>query len=211
MDGDGREDLVLYRDGLWYVSATPRRHRDRDSMVSAAPGDIPLLGDVNGTGVKGPVRLPERLSGTGRRTRDGVVDKIYGFGGVPGDIPMMFDYDGDGKDDLVIYRNGTWYISTDGGVQLSAAIFGYGLAGDTPLYAGAGAVSTTYLDATRFLSHASFGPIGAEITAAAGAANAQHGALLQHLHRRAVREAGDDIAGDGLRSRKTSRAIARAR
>ena len=131
-----------------------------------APGDVPLLGDVNSTGVKG-LFIYRNGYWYGSTTRATIVDKVFGFGGVPGDIPMMFDYDGDGKDDLAIYRNGTWYISTDGGVTV-AAIIGYGLTGDTPLYAGPGAVSTTYLDATRFLSHASFGPIGAENTAAAG-------------------------------------------
>ena len=77
----------------------------------------------------------------------------------------MFDYDGDGKDDLVIYRNGTWYVSTNGGVSV-AAMFIFGAAGDKPLYAGTGATSTQFLDAARFLTHASFGPVAAELTKA---------------------------------------------
>ena len=163
MDGDGLEDLVLFRDGIWYVSAT------RNGVITAtygfgAPGDVPLLGDVNGTGVKG---LFVYRNGTwyGTTGRNGIVDKIYGFGGVAGDIPMMFDYDGDGKDDLVIYRNGAWYISTNGGASVTATRI-FGVAGDKPLYAGTGATSTQFLDAARFLTHASFGPVAAELTKA---------------------------------------------
>ena len=51
---------------------------------------------------------------------------------MPQDIPLLVDWDGDGKADLCIFRDGTWYINTkrDGTVQ---ATFVYGAAGDTPL------------------------------------------------------------------------------
>ena len=163
MDGDGRDDPILFRDGVWYVSAT------HNGVVTAAygfgaPGDVPLLGDVDGTGSKG---LFVYRNGVwyGSTARNGVVDKIYGFGGVPGDIPMLFDYDGDGKDDLAIFRNGVWYVSTNRDGNANVA-FVYGAAGDTPMYAGTGAVSTQFLDAARFLTHASFGPVSTELTKA---------------------------------------------
>jgi uncharacterized protein (DUF1800 family) len=164
MDGDGRDDPVLFRDGVWYVSAS------HDGALTAvyvfgAAGDIPLLGDVNGTGSKG---LFVYRNGVwyGSTDRSGNLDKAYAFGGGPGDIPMMFDYDGDGKDDLVIFRDGVWYVSTnrDG---IVSAVFGFGTTGDKPLYAGVGATTTPFLDAARFLTHASFGPITPEITKAA--------------------------------------------
>ena len=49
---------------------------------------------------------------------------MYGFGGQPGDVPVLFDWDGDGKADLCIYRNGLWFVNTrlDGTAQVSMAI-----------------------------------------------------------------------------------------
>jgi hypothetical protein len=54
------------------------------------------------------------------------------FGGAPGDIPLLFDFDGDGKADLCIFRNGTWYVNTklDGTIQ---ATWAYGTGTDVPL------------------------------------------------------------------------------
>jgi len=59
---------------------------------------------------------------------------VYGFGGVPGDIPLLADMDADGKADLVIFRGGVWYVSTnrDGVVTQS---YGFGGPGDIPLIA----------------------------------------------------------------------------
>ena len=59
------------------------------------------------------------------------LDDCFAFG-MLGDVPVLSDYDGDGKADAAVYRNGGWYIlrSSDGGVTTVA--WG-GMAQDIPV------------------------------------------------------------------------------
>jgi serine-aspartate repeat-containing protein C/D/E len=104
---------------------------DLTYALGGLPGDIPLVGNMNGSGKLGLI-----IYRNGRwyisSNRDGVVDIVVAFGGMPGDIPMVVDYDGDGRDDLVIYRNGIWYVCTQLNGVVSAT-FAYGTTGDLPL------------------------------------------------------------------------------
>ena len=168
IDGNGTEDPVLYRNGIWYASATHDGNVTHTFYLGGAAGDVPLIGDVDGTGSPA-LFVYRRVGGIGywygSSKRDGVVDRMYLFGGGATDVPALFDYDGDGKADLAIFRDGNWYISTNRDGNANVA-FIYGAPNDKPLYAGVGATSTQFLDAARFLTHASFGPVSAELTKA---------------------------------------------
>jgi GH25 family lysozyme M1 (1,4-beta-N-acetylmuramidase) len=57
--------------------------------------------------------------------------------GLPGDVPLVGDYNGDGRDDFVIWRptTGTWWVaySSGGGTKIQ-----WGLPGDVPLTGNVG-------------------------------------------------------------------------
>jgi hypothetical protein len=131
IDPGAAYDLVLYRNGAWYVSTAQDGVATMIFGFGGAPGDVPLAADVDGDGI---ADLAIYRNGVWYvdTNRDGTADLAVHFGGVPGDIPRLFDFDGDGKADLTIVRGGLWYVNTklDGTAQ---AIFGYGAPGDVPL------------------------------------------------------------------------------
>ena len=93
--------------------------------------DIALLGDLAGSGARGPV-LYRAGTWIFDLDRDGVPDKTVAYGAAS-DVPLMGDIDGDGKEDLVLFRGGQWLVNTkaDGTTQYQLQ-FG-GSRGDIPL------------------------------------------------------------------------------
>ncbi len=134
LDGNGVTDLVLYRNGLWFVDFNlDGGAADQMLAFGGAPGDVPLLGDLNGDGIDD---LVVYRNGTWfvSTQRTGFADQIYHFGGIPGvDVPLLGDFDGDGVADLVIYRNGIWFIDTNRDGIADIVVYHGGLAGDIPV------------------------------------------------------------------------------
>ena len=131
VDGDGMTDLVLYRNGLWYIDTTRTGNANLSVAFGGLPGDVPLLGDLDGDG---KVDLVIFRAGVWYATTglDSTADLTYLFG-TNGDVPLIGDINGDGKADLIVYRNGLWYGSTKrDGVADVVVAFG-GLPGDIPM------------------------------------------------------------------------------
>ena len=126
MDGDRRADLVVWRSriGAWYwlTSATgysPALAGARSWPALAGPGYTPMLADLDGDGI-------DDL--TYWRAADGFWFWLTSSSGYDltssgfkqwgnkdlRDKPMTGDFDGDGRDDLAIWRasTGTWYWLT---------------------------------------------------------------------------------------------------
>ena len=101
-------------------------------MFFGAPGlDVGLLGDLAGAGTRSPVLYRSRV--VVRRLQQGRVDRSdHQFRRCARRNALLADMDGDGRDDLVLYRDGIWYVSaTRDGVITSSVRFG--APGDMPV------------------------------------------------------------------------------
>jgi uncharacterized repeat protein (TIGR03803 family) len=119
-DGDGRVDVAVFRraTGTWFV-------KDRFVIQWGEPGDVPVLLDRDGDG-RTEVGVYRRRTGVWYFT-DPVAggSSVVGWGG-KWDVPIgrgLFqkkwtvgdvekDFDGDGRDDVMVYRpsTGDWFI-----------------------------------------------------------------------------------------------------
>jgi Metallo-peptidase family M12 len=124
-DGDGKSDLSVYRNGVWYVQRSTAGFFATQFGIST---DKTVAADFDGD-LKTDVAV----------FRDGVWYIVNSGNnsisivnwGLAGDIPVPGDYDGDGKADLAIYRNGVWYIVNSG--NGSFRIENFGISTDKPV------------------------------------------------------------------------------
>jgi CSLREA domain-containing protein len=157
-DGDGRSDITVYRDGIWYVI---RSSDGGQTSVGwgGAPQDIPVPADYDGDG-KTDIAVYRDGVWFIIRSSDGGQTSV-GWGGAAQDIPVPADYDGDGKADIAVYRDGTWFISrSSDGVETAV---GWGLPQDKPVpgdYDGDGKTDlAVYRNGTWFILRSSDGDV----------------------------------------------------
>lgn len=152
LDSDGQSDLAVYRPsfGEHYIISSEL------SMGLAfqwgLTGDTPVLGEYTTNHNQDlVVWRPADVSATGvwYVRYDPTSNYAYGSAsafawGLPGDNPQPCDVDGDGYNDLNVWRpsNGTWYTRlSDGnganemGVYATSQLRQWGLSGDTPIAA----------------------------------------------------------------------------
>ena len=71
------------------------------------------------------------LNGDGRFNSN---DAFASFG-TEGDVPLVGDFNGDGVDEIAVYRAGTWIVDSNGDRQMTEVDrrIEYGKAGDKPI------------------------------------------------------------------------------
>jgi FtsP/CotA-like multicopper oxidase with cupredoxin domain len=144
----GTSKIGVFRNGNWYlnVSATGAWTPPTDvTYTFGVAGDIPVTGVWSGVGKTniGVFRNGTwylNVSGTGAwNPAPGGTDVTYTFG-VAGDIPVTGDWNGTGKTNIGVFRNGTWFLNVSGTGAWNPAPGGtdvtypsFGRAGDIPV------------------------------------------------------------------------------
>ena len=146
--GSGSTKVGVYRssNGLFILDY------DGDGLLTAAdkvfalgvgtqPGDIPVVGDWNGSGTSKVGIFRQGffwiLDTNGNGVFEQGIDAAFAFGGTPGDIPVVGDWNGSGTSKVGVFRAGfLWILDTNGNGAIDAAdqVFPFGgIAGDVPI------------------------------------------------------------------------------
>jgi hypothetical protein len=136
-DGDGADEVVIYRKGTWYLRDGTSAGTTAASLSFGTSTDTPLCGDVDADGADEPALFRSGGYWTIRRgfAADDTVGWTPRYGQEAGDKPVLGDWDGDGDDDIAVFRTGTWYIRSRGtNLGSTVATFTYGTqSGDKPI------------------------------------------------------------------------------
>ena len=144
-----QQNAGIFRSGFFWLEEVDGNQQfnqppDRAFAFGGVPGDIPIVGDWNGSGTTkvGVFRSSNGLflldyDGDGAFTS---ADKVYdlGLGTQPGDVPVVGDWNGDGRSKIGLFRSGfLWILDTNGnGVFDSGSdqVIAYGgVGGDVPI------------------------------------------------------------------------------
>ena len=103
-NGDGRAEIGVYRNGMWYLDmdGNGKWDSEKDVVVPAVEGKYtPVVGDWNGDGID---NIGLFADGEWYLDTDGdyQYDKVEHLGKA-GDEPVAGDWDGDGVDEIGVY------------------------------------------------------------------------------------------------------------
>ena len=130
-DGDGRSDEVFFRASTGEFFQLRSDSFGVSIRWVAGDGYQPIHADWDADGITdlgvvfdwyGSLAWYRHFSATGEV--DGVI------WGLSSDTPVPADYDGDGRDEIAVFRDGQWIILEQNG---SGTIRGWGIAGDIPV------------------------------------------------------------------------------
>lgn len=131
-------DIGLFRGGQWIQDSNGSGAYDAGDkgFLFGQNGDLPVLGDWNGSGVDdlGVFRGGLWILDTNGTNAYDAGDMAYQFG-TTGDLPVVGDWNGDGVDDLGVFRNGLWILDRNGSRTYDAGdiAFFYGEGSDIPV------------------------------------------------------------------------------
>ncbi len=120
-DGDGRADIAVFRNGIWYWMNSS--NNNFNALQFGQAGDIPVPFDYTGDGRAELAVYRSGIWYTLNLANNQLQTVQFG---IASDKPVPADYDGDGKTDIAVFRDGTWYWSRSSdsafrGVQFGAA------------------------------------------------------------------------------------------
>jgi hypothetical protein len=131
---------AMFANGTWYLrnqlSSGPST-----SFGFGLPGDIPVMGDWDGDGIK-TVGVYRRFSTFGRfylRNSNSSGPSWWFNFGLPGDEPVVGDWNGDGRDEVGVVRARSkfpsqWFERAGTSTQATASTsFTFGILGDRPV------------------------------------------------------------------------------
>ncbi len=145
-NADGNPDIGVFRGGMWYLKYLYPTGGNNNSGTAdlsfgyGIPGDIPIVGDWNGSGHtsigifrQGWWYLKNTVVGVAPA---GIADNSFAFG-LPTDTPVTGDWNGDGITDIGVFRNGVWYLQNmSAGLQpsgIAGTVIDFGMPGDIPI------------------------------------------------------------------------------
>jgi hypothetical protein len=117
--------------GGWYLRNSNTGGLGEVGFGYGDPGDIPIMGDWNGDGVK----TPGVVRGNWWflcSTTNGTPDIAFQYGD-PGDIPIVGDWNGDGTDTPGVVRGNWWFLRNSNTSGFADIAFQYGDVGDKPI------------------------------------------------------------------------------
>jgi serine-aspartate repeat-containing protein C/D/E len=156
-DGDGVQELAIFRQGgTWFIDMNHNGAFEAGVDWSNSPntfgrtaGDVPLAIDWDGDGIQELCIFRQGGTWFIDMNHNGAFEvgvdwsnSPNTFGRTAGDVPLAIDYDGDGIQELGIYRSGTWFgdMNHNGafeiGIDLTNSPNTFGQASDIPVVIG---------------------------------------------------------------------------